>query len=215
MTRWAVYSIIGNRCCETNVSFGKEDEMPPKCKFTREEIIESALDITRAYGISAVTARAVGTKLNSSSKVIFSLFQNMEELQGEVIKSANALYQSFLKEDMERGKYPPYKASGWAYIRFAKEEKELFRLLFMRDRTNEEIPDNFDEIRFLIQVIQKNTGLSKQEASVFHLEMWMYVHGIATMIATSYLELDEEMISRMLTDAYTGLKERYCGKRVE
>lgn len=112
MTRWAVYSIIGNRCCETNVSFGKEDEMPPKCKFTREEIIESALDITRAYGISAVTARAVGTKLNSSSKVIFSLFQNMEELQGEVIKSANALYQSFLKEDMERGKYPPYKASG-------------------------------------------------------------------------------------------------------
>ena len=39
---------------------------------------------------------------------------------------------------MSAGQYPPYKASGMAYIRFAREQRELFKLLFMRDRTNEE-----------------------------------------------------------------------------
>lgn len=50
---------------------------------------------------------------------------------------------------------------------------------------------------------------SEDEAYLFHLEMWLYVHGIATMIATSYLDWDDEFISRVLTDAYMGLKYRY------
>lgn len=186
--------------------------MPPKYKFTKQEIIQAALDITRTEGIHSVTARAVGAKLNSSSKVIFGLFQNMEKLQEEVIKAAHDLYQNYLKEDMLKGKYPPYKASGMAYIRFAKEEKELFKLLFMRDRSEEKIEQNLDEIKPLLQIIQKNIGLSEQDAYMFHIEMWLYVHGIATMIATSYLEWDGETISNVLTDGYMGLKERYSRK---
>ena len=65
------------------------------------------------------------------------------------------LYQNYLKEDMASGKYPPYKASGMAYIRFAKEEKELFRLLFMRDRSHESIEDK-EENKPLIELIQQN-----------------------------------------------------------
>ena len=65
--------------------------MPPKCKFTRSEIIQAALDIARTQGISYITARALGTKLGSSSKPIFSIFDNMEEVQTEVKKAAKAL----------------------------------------------------------------------------------------------------------------------------
>lgn len=186
--------------------------MPPKCKFTKEEIITAALDLTREHGISAVTARAVGTKLNSSSKVIFSIFQNMEELQTEVIIAANEIYEHFLAEDMAAGQYPVYKASGMAYIRFAREEKELFKLLFMRDRTKERLEQQSGEIEHIISIIQETTGLSRETAYMFHLEMWVYVHGIATMIATDYLAWETETISRMLTDAYEGLKYRYCKK---
>lgn len=186
--------------------------MPPKCKFTRDEIINAALDITREEGINGVTARAVGTKLNSSSKVIFSLFKNMDELQDEVMNSANELYNSFLKNDMENGNNPPYKSSGMAYIRFAKEEKELFKLLFMRDRSSEKITENKEEIKPLLDIIQKNTGLSEQEAYMFHLEMWVFVHGIATMVATDYLDWDWEFISKMMTDEYEGIKSRFLSK---
>lgn len=186
--------------------------MPPKFKFTRADITKAALDVTREKGISGLTARELAAKLGCSVKPIFGQFQNMEEVQQEVLASANDLYQSYLQEDIPSGKYPPYKASGMSYIRFAKEEKELFKLLFMRDRSGEKIEENKKEIEPLLELIEKNTGLSKEEAYLFHLEMWLYVHGIATMIATSYLDWDIEFISKVLTDAYMGLKSHYCGE---
>ena len=185
--------------------------MPPKCKFTKEEVVQAALDMTRESGVSSITARALGERLGSSSRPIFSLFQSMQEVQQEVMQAANALYQDYLKRDMAAGKYPVYKASGMAYIRFAKEERELFKLLFMRDRTGEKIAED-EEIRPIIQIIMKNTGWSEQKSYLFHLEMWVYVHGFATMIATSYLEWDWDTISQMLTDGFEGLKARFLGK---
>lgn len=179
--------------------------MPPKYKFTKGEIVKTALDVTRESGMSGLTARALAAKLGCSVKPIFGLFKNMEEVQQEVLKSANDLYQSYLAEDMKSGKYPPYKASGMAYIRFAKEEKELFKLLFMGDRTHENTEDNKEGLKPLFELVQQNLGLNEESAYLFHLEMWIYVHGIATMLATSYLEWDEEFISRVVTDGYEGL----------
>ena len=189
--------------------------MPPKCKFTKEEIVRAALDMTRESGIESVTARALGERLGASSRPIFSLFQSMQEVQQEVMQAAHGLYQDYLKRDMAAGEYPAYKASGIAYIRFARDERELFKLLFMRDRSAEQIEDERNEIKPLIDIIMKNTGLSEQDAYLFHLEMWVYVHGIATMIATSYLEWQWDTVSQMLTDGYSGLKERYCRKESE
>lgn len=183
--------------------------MPPKFKFTREQIIKAALDVTRKNGIAGLTARGLAAELGSSAKPIFGLFQNMEEVQQEVLTAANLLYQNYLRADMAKGKYPPYKASGMAYIRFAKEERELFKLLFMRDRSSEKTEENKEEIKPLMQLIQQNLGVSEDEAYLFHLEMWLYVHGIATMIATSYLDWHNEFISKVITDAYMGLKCRY------
>lgn len=185
--------------------------MPPKFKFTREQIIHAALDVTRKNGIAGLTARGLATELGSSAKPIFGLFQNMEEVQNEVIAAANTLYQTYISEGMTEGKYPPYKASGMAYIQFAKEEKELFKLLFMRDRSSEKIDENRAEIRPMLNIIMNNLGVGEAEAYLFHLELWLYVHGIATMIATNYLDWDIEFISKALTDAYEGLKHRYTG----
>ena len=185
--------------------------MPPKFKFTREQIIEAALNVTRKNGITGLTARGLAAELGSSAKPIFGLFQNMEEVQKEVIAAANILYQSYIQKGMADSKYPPYKASGIAYIQFAKEEKELFKLLFMRDRTDEKIEEDRKEIRPLLNIIMKNLGVSEDEAYFFHLESWLYVHGIATMVATNYLEWDIEFINKALTDAYEGLKHRYTG----
>ena len=110
--------------------------------FTRQQITQAALEITRESGISAVTARALGNKMGTSSKPIFGLFDSMEDVHRSVLEAADKIYHSYLDEDMSSGKYPPYKASGMAYIRFAKEEKQLFKLLFMRDRTRESVTEN-------------------------------------------------------------------------
>ena len=186
--------------------------MPPKCKFTREEILQAALDMTRESGIESVTARALGERLGASSRPIFSVFKSMQEVQNEVLSAAEMLHQEYLQRSMAAGEYPAYKASGMAYIRFAKEETQLFKLLFMRDRSKEQIEENREQLKPLVELICKDTGLREQDAYTFHLEMWIYVHGIATMIATSYLEWHWDTISQMLTDAYFGLKERYSKK---
>lgn len=183
--------------------------MPPKFKFTKEEIIVAALNIIRKNGASALTARALAEELGCSVKPIFGSFKNMEQVQRETFYAAQSLYQSYLKKDMSSGKYPQYKASGMAYIRFAREEKELFKLLFMRDRSGENIEENREELKPFTDLIMQATGLCEEKAYLFHLEMWIFVHGIATMIATSYLEWSDSLVSEALTDMYTGLKYRY------
>lgn len=181
--------------------------MPPKYKFTKEEIIQAALDITRQRGFEAVTARAVGEKLNSSPKVIFSLFQNMETLQQAVITAAYGLYLEFLQTELARKTYPPYKATGMGYIRFAREEPMLFQLLFMCDRSGiDQTPG--EDTDLAITLMMRANPLTREQAERLHLEMWLCVHGIATMLATSFLTLEWELISQILTDVYQGIRTR-------
>ena len=88
----------------------------------------------------------------------------MDEVQQEVQKAAFAIYQKRIADAMASGEFPPFKASGMAYIRFAREERELFRLLFMRDRSHETIDSlRTGEIRPLLALIQKNVGIGEAE----------------------------------------------------
>ena len=183
--------------------------MPPKVKVTKSDIINAAVDIVRNGGAEEINARNIASVLNCSTQPIFSNFATMHELRFAVIEKANALCQEYTRREIESGNYPAYKASGMAYIRFAKEEKELFKLLYMRDRSDEAIPKETEFTEDLESIVHNNTGLEGMDARLFHLEMWAYVHGIATMLATNYLELDTNLISKMLTDAYQGLKKRY------
>ena len=187
----------------------KGDNMPPKNKFTRNEIISCALGIAEEGGLEAVTARAVASCLEASSKVIFGCFESMNELQNEVVAAA---YQKYLDEQArlcESGEYPVYKASVMAYICFARSYPKLFKILFMQISPPDE-PGKLEEMNRFTDIVSKNVGIAKDDAYMFHLEMWVYVHGIATMIATGYLNWEQETVSRMLTDAYMGLKERYA-----
>ncbi len=177
--------------------------------FTKEEILKAALDLTREKGFSAVTARSLGEKLGTSSRPVFSHFENMADVQKGIISAADELYRSYLEEDMASGKYPPYKASGMAYIRFAREEKELFKLLFMCERSNEDKSKVAKESDMLVELICKQVNIKREKAYLFYLEMWAYVHGIATMVATGFYDWSEELCSNTLTDMYQGLKYKY------
>lgn len=183
--------------------------MPPKAKFTQEDIADVAFALVREQGIEALTARSLAARLGSSPKPIFGLFSSMEELQTAVIQKAQALFSERIRREMEAGRFPPYKASGMAYVRFAQEERHLFKLLYMRDRSGEPPMGEDPNSALMIQLIQKGTGLSKENAWLLHLETWIYVHGIATMVATSYLDWEEDFVSRSLTDLYEGLKFRF------
>lgn len=103
--------------------------MPPKAKFTKEEIIEAALNIVKTDGYEALTSRALGTYLGSSARPIFTVFKNMEEVQQAMIEAAKALYKEYVDEGLKKKK--PFMGVGKQYILFSVKEPKLFQLLFM------------------------------------------------------------------------------------
>ena len=182
--------------------------MPPRVKITKEEIVKTALMLVRAGGEEAINARTIAASLNCSTQPVFSNFCTMSELVGATVSAAYEVYLGFLKSEEESGKYPRYKSFGMAYIRFAIEESELFKMLFMRDRKRGELipTSDFDAS---VDIIIDSCGISRERAELMHLEMWTCVHGIAVMLATSFLSLEWELISNMLTDVYQGIRKRH------
>ncbi len=185
--------------------------MPPKIKITKTDIINTAIKLIRENGAEALNARNIAAVLECSTQPVFSNFATMDALREAVTEAAYVEYLGFLKREAESGKYPEYKAYGMAYIRFARDEKELFKLLFMRDRSGSDIspsPD-FEES---VQMIMEMCGVTYEKASLMHLELWTSVHGIGVMIATSFLSLEWELISSMLTDVYQGIRHRHLSE---
>ena len=185
--------------------------MPPKVKITKTDIIQTALSLVRENGVSVVNARSIASALGCSTQPIFSNFATMEELQVAVIEAAFEVYLGYIKNEVESGKYPEYKSFGMAYIRFAREEKELFKTLFMCEREGgEQIPT--EDFKASVEIIMNTNGISRERAELMHLEMWLCVHGIGTMLATSFVDLDTELISNMITDVYQGILVRHLSE---
>jgi len=178
--------------------------MPAKKQITKDKIIKAAIDIVRKEGMGALNMRAIAKKCNCSTQPIYLSFSGMEELKAEVTKSLLQIFYDFIENEIKSGEYPEYKAIGMGYIRFAIKEREIFKYLFMRKRKSE---DNFEKDSFDVStfVIMKNYGLYKDDAYKFHSEMWIFVHGIATMFATEYLDWDWNTVDEMVSDAFRGM----------
>ena len=116
-----------------------------------------------------------------------------------------------MKKETESGKYPKYKAFGMADIRFAEEEKELFKLLFMCDRGGE-APNFTVDFTESVEMIMKMNNTTREVAELMHIEIWTCVHGIATMLATSFVKFEWDFISDMISDVYNGLRLRHLSE---
>ena len=187
--------------------------MPRKTVIYREDIINASVELVRENGYENLNARAIAERLGCSTQPIFSNFRNMEDLSQSIISRSLEIYNDFVAREFGRPHdYPPYKTTGMAYIRFAIEEKNLFKLLFMRDRTNDPKPSEEKTFYDVLPLIMKATGFDREKAALFHFEIWAAVHGIAVMAASSYYNADMELISGTLTDVYQGLLYRFRQK---
>ncbi|MDE6723663.1 MAG: TetR/AcrR family transcriptional regulator [Eubacterium sp.] len=182
--------------------------MPPKFKFTKEEIIETALNMVRENGIESITARSLAERLGSSSKPVFSLFSNMDEVLLETVKAIRNIYNQYIIKGLSSE--IPFKGVGTQYILFAIYEPKLFQVLFMRDlgkkadavNTLPMIDDNYSEI---LSSVQKQYAFSEDEAKKLYKHLWIYTHGIASLIATGVCCFTAEEISSMMTEVCKSL----------
>ncbi|MDE6129156.1 MAG: TetR/AcrR family transcriptional regulator [Lachnospiraceae bacterium] len=182
--------------------------MPPKAKFSKEEIIAAALQIVQENGIEAVTARELGARLGSSARPIFTVFDNMEEVLAGVEDMARELYRQYVERGLTQT--PAFRGVGLAYIQFAIQEPKLFQLLFMSEKSGANdvahvlalIDQNYEVI---LKSVQDSYGLDRENADRLYRHLWIYSHGIATLCATKVCRFTPQDIGGMLTEVFTGL----------
>ena len=182
-----------------------DDIMPPKFKFSKDQIIDKAYEIVSSEGADNLTARHLGEKLNSSSKVIFGLFNGMDELKECVIQKGYSEMAKQLNEALANRNRLSYITCGLVYIGFARNNPNMFKLLYMRDRSNESKTFNDESLEGIYQTISKKSNVSLEEAKEAHLKYWFYMHGIATLVSSSYLSYDEAYIEQLLKEGYEGI----------
>lgn len=183
--------------------------MPPKPKFTREEIVDAALSIVSERGVDALTARELGERLGSSARPIFTVFKNMEEVQAEVRAAAMRRFEAFAPADAG-GDMPLFKQVGVRMVRFGLQEPKLYQLLFMQEnRRAESFDDVFGALGttadLCIDVLCRDYALNRAEARALFEAVWIYTFGVGALCATGVCCFSEERLSWMLTTEFQAM----------
>lgn len=171
--------------------------MAPRNKFTREEMVSAALQIVRMRGEGALTARSVAEALHVSTQPVFTCFHSMEELRREVSSAARAIYDAYVERGLKAE--IPFFGFGMEYIRFAREEPELYRLLFFSNDSGG-APDAFKHSQALVRdSLMRIYRLDARAADFYFRDMWLVVHGLAALIVNGGSAYTDREIGEILT----------------
>lgn len=172
--------------------------MAPKNKFTREEIVGAALEVVRKKGIDALTAKALAEELGTSTQPVFTCFNTMDAAKQEVRAAAERVYDKYAAEGLAQD--VPFLGFGRQYLRFAKEEPQLYRLLFLT-----KMEGGCDALQAMehscVTVspsLQKIYRISAEEADFYFRNLWFVAHGMATLIVTGDFPYSDEKVEQIL-----------------
>ena len=176
--------------------------MPPTVRFTRDAVLNAACQLMRRKGIEALNARAIAKELGGSTQPIFRLFTNMEDLHRELILYVARQFQAHAEADMAQSD-SPYIQLCTTYLLYGRDEPELFKLLFMRDRVSDGQYSDQTNFDLVFNIIKKETPLDDETALRFFERTWLFIHGLAVCIATKYIPCqDERYLISMVKEAY-------------
>ena len=176
--------------------------MPPTVRFTRDAVLHAACQLMRREGMEALNARAIAKELGGSTQPLFRLFTNMEDLHRELILYVARQFQAHAEADMAQSD-SPYIQLCTTYLLYGRDEPELFKLLFMRDRVSEGQYSDQTNFDLVFNIIKKETPLDDETALRFFERTWLFIHGLAVCIATKYIPCqDERYLISMVKEAY-------------
>ena len=182
--------------------------MPPKAKFTKEQITKAALCVVSEKGAQALTAKELGAALGTSTTPIFTVFNSMQEVQEAVMLAAMERFEEYAHKAAHIK--PVFKQIGMQMILFAKEEPKLYQLIFMSSISEAQ---TFDDIYAhlgsladeCLNVLQKDYDLSKADAKTLFEHVWIHTFGIGALCATGMCDFSHEQIAQMLTQDFTAM----------
>ncbi len=187
--------------------------MPTSLKISKDMILDTAFKIAQSEGLESVSNRRIAKELNCSIRPIYYQFKNVLELHKDLYVRIEKYFYKYVF-DNTISSVPLYKQIGINYIKFAKEENKLFHILFMSETKlfcEDFIKEDVEDYKELENIIKISTNLSEEDVLSFHTKMWIFTHGIATLIATNTVRFTEVEIQKLLSqefDALMSLEEK-------
>ncbi len=185
--------------------------MPRTKVYSREEILRAAAEVVRKSG--TVNARSVAKELGCSTQPVYSEFENMEDLKSALMQEAFSCYHNFI-EQVQSEAVTRYQAFGLGFVRFAREEKGLFRFMYLRERDKNSPP--LVEDPYLDDIISEMMtlyGMDEGRARAFHADMAVYSYGLGMLVCTGYFNLTDEEVAKRLTREFLALYAYYFPER--
>ena len=183
--------------------------MPPKPKFTRDEIIQTALEVVSQEGVEALTAKELGDALGTSARPIFTVFSSMKQVQDAVREAAMRRFESFAGQKLPD--MPLFKQVGMQMVLFGVREPKLYQLLFMQEnRSAVSFDDVFGELgptaETCIRLIQEEYAMSEADARLLFEHVWIYTFGVGALCARQMLSTE---FQAMMLLVRSGVGERF------
>ena len=166
--------------------------MPAAKKVTREDIINAAVEVLRDGGFSSINARSVARKLGCSTQPIYFSFRSMDELKAALTQRAIEMHTQRVRESLRahQGNDSRYSSYGMGFVRFAAEEKQLFRWLYLEGGQMEPYQNDI-LLPEVLRAMEDEFGYPEDVARRFHQDMIYYSYGLAILANTDHLHLTE------------------------
>lgn len=179
-------------------------------KVSRDEIVDAAIDVLRDDGFSAINARSVARKLGCSTQPIYFSFQNMDELKTALTERAIQMHTQRVRDSLciHEGNDSRYSSYGMGFVKFAAEEKQLFRWLYLEGK---QIGPYQNDVLMpeIIDVMMEEFGYSADVAHRFHQDMVYFSYGLAILANTDHLHLSETEIREAFHREFCALAAIY------
>lgn len=180
--------------------------MPASCKISKEQIIKKAVVIVNKKGWESINARDLAKELNISTKPLYRIYQNMEEIKTDIYKEIYKQYDEFITSRVDNKK--ALVTLCVAYVEFAKYYKNLFISLFLSNNLKWKTVDDVLNEKWnqgaIINLVNKQ-GYSFEEAKELFMHVWLYANGLATLIATNNIDIDDKEIIVRIVKIYKTL----------
>ena len=175
--------------------------MPRKVQFSREMIIDAAIEMIREQGSESINARDLGLRIGSSSRPLFTAFKNMNELLAAVRAEASERFLRYMKvaEETDNGE-PVSKRMGLRIVQFAYEEPNLYKFIHWSGGT---MPDVAALSEIMAGQYMRDYQLTHDEAKVFFRQMMIFSLGLCSMITHRVYNFSSDEIEYLLHTQFT------------
>lgn len=179
--------------------------MPAIKKISKEAIIDAAVDVLREGGAAAINARSVAKELGCSTQPIYLSFQNMDDLKAAMTQRAVALHTRHVRNSNSDTQYSCY---GMGFVKFAEEERHLFRWLYL---DGEQFGPYWDDVLLpeIIAAMVNEYGYTEEVARKLHQDMTYYSYGMAILANTGHLNLTDAELRAAFRREFTALTAYY------